>query len=92
MSKPTDQELLGVQTADDAEIYRSEYGPGRWVSVHERLPEADKSVLWYYEKGLYEKGLMVVGRIAEDVGFTRPSIYGSTVWPTHWMELPESPK
>ena len=38
MSKPTDQELLGVQTADDAEIYRREYGDVK-IPTYEQLYE-----------------------------------------------------
>ena len=60
---------------------------GRWISVHERLPEIDKPVLWYYPSGN-----MNVWSLDKDEEFGRPSVYGNAVWPTHWMELPESPK
>ena len=59
----------------------------KWISVHERLPEIDKPVLWYYPSGN-----MNVWELDKDEEFGRPGVYGKAVWPTHWMELPKPPK
>lgn len=58
----------------------------KWISVHERLPEIDNPVLWYYPGGN-----MNVWSLDKDEEFGRPSVYGNAVWPSHWIELPKPP-
>ncbi len=65
----------------------------KWISVKDRLPEDDQSVLMY-EMG--QTGLPLIGwfEVNADVpGFyIAHSFQNARVHVTHWMPLPEPPK
>lgn len=64
-------------------------GSGDWISIKEKLPEYDKSVLICYSK----QQDITIAWLAEDIECFEDDdymYYMSEV--THWMPLPEPPK
>jgi hypothetical protein len=93
--KPTE-----CQIADKAEAlynagYRKQSEPfsqphengGEWISVEERLPEEDETVLYYDEK--YVSACMFFSEEFNTLDTYESSIVDGV---THWMPLPEPPK
>jgi hypothetical protein len=64
--------------------------PTEWISVDERLPDMDESVLMFTkQKGYYVGGYYKAEVHAEFTGFYANAVKRDV---THWMPLPEPPK
>lgn len=70
----------------------------QWISIEDRLPEADQNVLLYVDYSVYETITMFVGHLLERDGHHHWAPYD---WNglgfnfddiTHWMPLPEPPE
>lgn len=60
-----------------------------WISVKERLPEDGQDVL------VCVNGQVLISYVHGMKGFSSKwglAENGETIWPTHWMPLPEAPK
>jgi len=60
-----------------------------WISVKERLPEEGQDVL------VCVNGQVLVSYVHGMKGFSSEwglADNGETIWPSHWMPLPEAPK
>lgn len=55
----------------------------KWISVDERLPEVNETVLAHYQDGHIEKDFRLSWG-----GFVLDNLYGGV---THWMPMPEPP-
>jgi len=67
----------------------------KWISVNEKLPRIDESVLAYSKNGyIYQCHLIFTQPFpfwcTEDLGISDPYIGSDD--PTHWAELPLPPK
>jgi hypothetical protein len=61
----------------------------RWISVKERLPEDGQDVL------ACVNGQVLISYVHGMKGFSNEwglAENGETIWPSHWMPLPEPPK
>ena len=62
----------------------------KWISVKDRLPEKDESILM-----LFESGIMAVGFRLDDISwcaYTDGEYYTDcSNHPTYWMKLPKPP-
>ena len=56
-----------------------------WISVKDRLPKVNESILCY--QTIYGRSVGVM----DDLGQFRFNHPGDTLKPTHWMPLPEPP-
>lgn len=72
------------------------YSKPEWISVEERLPEKNISVLAFYHR-VYKSGesfdMALVARLNEEgffVPFNCSPVRDKSI--THWMPLPEAPK
>ena len=74
-------------------LYNAGYRKQEWISVDERLPEANTQVLAINSDGEFYVATYIEHKIS-------PSARGYMTWasgmyngkPTHWMPLPEAPK
>lgn len=68
----------------------------KWISVHDRLPEFDKSVLIYRKYGGYQDGYIAKAKLINDNDygweFDNSMIELDFSDTTYWMELPETPE
>lgn len=81
----TDRDYEAVKVATDAMTC------GEWISVNDRLPEENKSVLgWYKDNPFSGYTVEVVSWNGKGWVFVYAQRYVTNV--THWMPLPEPPK
>lgn len=76
--------------------YEAGYSKQEWISVEERLPEKNISVLAFYHR-VYKSGgsfdMALVAKLNEEgffVPFNCSPVRDASI--THWMPLPEAPK
>lgn len=78
------------------ELYNKGYQKQEWISVEERLPTDQKSVLCYYgfDRGDDDLGMMFVGVLCYFCFDKNPHWQHAehNLVVTHWMPLPEPPK
>ena len=71
------------------QIYNAGYRKQEWISVDERLPEADSPVLIFTRKNRYYVGYYYKAAVDRNyTGFYADSCKRDV---THWMPLPEPP-
>lgn len=78
--------LAGYQAAKDETNLPTS---AKWISVKERLPEDGQDVL------VCVNGQVLISYVHGMKGFSSKwglAENGETIWPTHWMPLPEAPK
>lgn len=77
-------------------IYEADFKKQEWISVAERLPTDQKSVLCYYgfDRGDDDLGMMFVGVLCYFCFDKNPHWQHAehNLVVTHWMPLPEPPK
>ena len=82
----TDEKMRNLEAADLMEELDKRVH--RWISVEERLPDYDSTVLMFEQVGLFTA--IAMGRLTRDEGFVTQDGFPADV--THWMPLPEPPK